>query len=105
MVTPAARFFKYPDLFFLTFSLPGPIVMAMAREKQYGYLLDGLNPERAEIMKRALRSVPEIKSISINHSQGTVQLLAVKDPEQSVRVACEVAGCVYRLKLGRGDLV
>ncbi len=76
----------------------------MAKGKEYGYLLDGLNPERAEIIKRALQAIPEIKSISIQPSQGTIRLIASRDPEQQVKLACEVAGCVYRLKLGRGAL-
>ncbi|ADK80592.1 hypothetical protein [Sediminispirochaeta smaragdinae] len=76
----------------------------MARGKEYGYLLDGLNSERAEMIKRALRAIPEIKSISIRPSQGTIQLIATKDPETQVKIACEVAGCVFRLKLGRGQL-
>lgn len=76
----------------------------MAKGKEYGYLLDGLNSERAEIIKRALQSIPEIKSITIHPAQGTVKLIATRDPEQQMKLACDVAGCIFRLKLGKGAL-
>lgn len=76
----------------------------MGKGKPYGYLLDGLTPERAEVMTKALRSVPEIKSITVRASEGIIKVMATRDPETQIKLACDVAGCVFRLKLGKGQL-
>jgi hypothetical protein len=76
----------------------------MGKGKPYGYLLDGLTPERGEVMKKALRAIPEIKSITIRAGEGIVQVMATRDPENQIKLACDVAGCIFRLKLGKGQL-
>lgn len=71
----------------------------MAKTKLFTYIIDDLNAENGEIIKKALQKIPEIKSITIDTIQGTVALLSTKDYEIEVKYACEIAGASFRIKM------
>ncbi|HDQ14133.1 MAG TPA: hypothetical protein ENN41_04880 [Sediminispirochaeta sp.] len=76
----------------------------MARHKTFYYLVDNMNPERVETMKKALRTVPDIESITIKTSQGMVEIIASRDVEDSLKIACDVAGTTFRTKVKKGKI-
>ena len=76
----------------------------MARSKTYYYLVDNLTSEKAGILKSALLSISAVKGVSIKIDAGLVTLDAVKDIETELRMACDVAGTIYRMKVSRKQL-
>ncbi len=74
----------------------------MAKLKTHTYIVDKLTDESGEKIKKALRSVDEIKSITIRLEEGTVEILSVKDLEAELKIACDIAGAVFRVKLKKG---
>ncbi len=74
----------------------------MARVKNYRYIVDRLTPETGEKIKKALRQIDEIKSITISSAEGMVELAAEKDLETELKLACDIAGAVFRVKVKKG---
>jgi hypothetical protein len=71
----------------------------MAKTKQYSYIIDGLSMEKGEIIKKALQKIPEIKSITTDITQGTVDIISSKDHETEIKYACEIAKASFRVQL------
>ena len=76
----------------------------MAKLKSHKFIIDNLSEERAEKIKKALQEISKIKSITINIGEGTVELLSAKDHEEDVKLACEIAGAVLRIKIKKRGL-
>ncbi len=74
----------------------------MAKLKTHVYIVDKLTTESGEKIKKALRSIDEIKSITIRPEEGTVEILSVKDLETELKIACDIAGAVFRVKMKKG---
>ncbi len=74
----------------------------MAKLKTHTYIVDKLTDESGEKIKKALRSVDEIKSITIRPEEGIVEIISVKDLEADLKIACDIAGAVFRVKLKKG---
>ncbi len=74
----------------------------MARVKTYTYIIDKLTPEKGEKIKKALRQIDEIKSITVSSQEGMVSLVAEKDFETELKIACDIAGAVFRVKIKKG---
>ena len=70
----------------------------MAGGRLYHYLLDGLTTEKAAIIRRSLAIVPEIRSLDIDVGRSTVEATATRDVEPQIRLACDVAGVVFRTR-------
>ena len=73
----------------------------MAKQKQYSYIIDGLSTDNGEKIKKALQNIPEIKSITINSSSGTIDLISTKDAELEVKYASQIAGAIFRVKIDK----
>jgi hypothetical protein len=73
----------------------------MAKQKQYSYIIDKLTSDNGEKIKKALQNIPEIKSITINSSSGTIELISTKDAETEVKYASEIAGANFRVKIDK----
>ena len=73
----------------------------MAKSKQYSYIIDTLSPEKGEKIKKALQNIPEVKSITINIPNGTVDLIATKDLEIELKYACDIAGASFRVQINK----
>lgn len=71
----------------------------MAKIKMHTYIIDGLTEEKGDIIRKALRGIPEIKSITISAAEGTVAVLSTKDHEIDIKYACEIAGVSFRIKI------
>ncbi len=74
----------------------------MARVKTYRYIVDKLNNDSSERIKKALQHVNEIKSITVDPSSGMVELVATRDLETELKLACDIAGASFRVKMKRG---
>ena len=70
----------------------------MPRAKPFFYLVDGLNDEKALVMKKGLDLVADVKEVQVSAARGMVEVLATRDVEASVRVACDVAGVHFRAR-------
>jgi len=70
----------------------------------YIYLIDSLNKDNAIILKKALETVPEIKSIVISPVKGLVEIKAKSDITDSLKLACSVANVKLRTKVDPGKL-
>ena len=71
----------------------------MAKSKSYSYIIDGLSSENGEKIKKVLQNVDDIKSITINVYNGTVDLISSKDAENELKYACEMSGTRFRVKI------
>lgn len=71
----------------------------MARTKTYYYLIDNLTAEKAEIMKKALRTSSDIQSITIKSQENLLQVIATRNIEDVVKIACDIAGLQFRMKV------
>lgn len=71
----------------------------MSKLKSFTYIIDALSTDKGEKIKKALQNIPEIKSITVDVTQGTVELLANKDYEVEMKYACDIAGASFRVKI------
>ena len=71
----------------------------MAKSKLYTYIIDGLSTDKGDRIRKALQNIPEIKSITADVTQGTVELFATKDAEIELKYACDIAGASFRVKI------
>ncbi len=79
-------------------------IAAMARVKPFFYLIDGLNREKGEQIRHSLKALTEIEDARFSVDQGVIEVLAQKDMEEQVRLACNVANTVFRTKVKKKDL-
>ncbi|MEW5815928.1 MAG: hypothetical protein AB1798_11120, partial [Spirochaetota bacterium] len=68
----------------------------MAKITPYYYLVDKMNRENMEVLKKSLKTVPEISEVFIRLNEGIIDVRASKEVEQQVKMACQVAGTTYR---------
>ena len=73
----------------------------MSKSKTYSYIIDGLSFDNGEKIKKALQNISDIKSITVNIQNGTVDLISAKDVETEVKYACSIAGASFRVKINR----
>ena len=73
----------------------------MARMTPYVYLIDDLTSEKAEKLRKAMIVNERIGEISVKLNSGVVTVTASKDPEAEVKMACSIAGCVFRMKVSK----
>ena len=71
----------------------------MARTKTYYYIIDKLNNSNAGTFKKALQTVDSIKSITIRPNESMVELISTRNPEDSVKIACDIAGTQFRVRV------
>jgi len=70
----------------------------------YLYLIDSLNNENAVILKKALETVPEIKSVAVSPLKGLLEIKSRTDVTDSVKLACSVAKVKLRTKVNRSKI-
>lgn len=70
----------------------------------YIYLIDSLDANNAKVLKTALETVPEIKSVLVSPLKGLVEVQAKFDVTDSVKIACSVAGVKLRTKVNRSKI-
>lgn len=78
------------------------MIRRMARS--FLYLIDGLNVERGHRLKRALEQVPGVAKVTVQADQGVIEVRASRDPEIQVKMACSIAGTVFRVKMKKRSL-
>jgi len=79
-------------------------IVTMARTKTYYYLIDNLNPEKSVVMKRALQTVSSIESITLRPEEGLLEVIATRDVEDSVKIACDIAETTFRVRVKKRNL-
>ncbi|MCL2705832.1 MAG: hypothetical protein FWE72_06450 [Spirochaetaceae bacterium] len=73
-------------------------------ENTYLYLIDSLNKDNAIILKKALETVPGVKSVAVSPLKGLVEIIAKTDMTDSLKLACSVAKVKLRTKVSRGKI-
>lgn len=78
--------------------------LSMARAKTQYYILDNLDKESGELMRKSLASVPDITGITVDLRQGMIAIESRADMEPQVKLACDVAGTTFRTRVKKGQL-
>jgi hypothetical protein len=73
--------------------------LRMPPGKLYHYLIDGLTQEKADIIVKGLAVVPGVGTVVVDLGKSMVEARALKDIEPQVRLACDVAGAVFRTRV------
>ena len=79
-------------------------IVTMARTKTYYYLIDNLTQEKATVLKRALQTVSSIHSITLRPQEGMLEVIAARDVEDSVKIACDIAETTFRIRVKKRRL-
>lgn len=72
--------------------------------KLYYYLLDKLNPENSETLKKALKASSNILGVETKIRQGVVEIKAGRDPSKELIMACGIAGVTFRMEVKKRDV-
>lgn len=72
--------------------------------RSFFYLIDGLNAERGQRLKKALEQIAEIAGVVVRPSHGVIEVQANRDPEEQVKMACAVVGVAFRVKMKKRNL-
>ncbi len=70
----------------------------MFKNRSFHYIVDKLTADRAEVIRKGLIAVSGVDGVKVSVNRGMVEVIARKDMEAQVRIACEVAGAVYRTR-------
>ncbi|MDC7227329.1 MAG: hypothetical protein PQJ61_11260 [Spirochaetales bacterium] len=73
----------------------------MARNTAYTYLVDNITAQNAELLRKALLSNTKIIDVAVKLNSGVVVVTASKDPEAEIKMACSIAGCIFRMKVSK----
>lgn len=73
----------------------------MARKNTFLYLVDGITEEKAAKLRKALLISERIEDVNVKLNSGVVSIVAAKDPETELKMACTVAGCIFRMKVSK----
>lgn len=76
----------------------------MARSKKQYFILDKLDKESGEMMRKSLTALPEVNSCRYDLQKGLIEVDAVKDMEAQVKLACDVAGTIFRIKVKKAHI-
>ena len=76
----------------------------MAKAKRYFYLVDNLDATKADVISRGLKALTTVTGVSVNLGQGIVEVVATVNPDEHVKMACDVAGTVMRTKLKKRQM-
>jgi hypothetical protein len=76
----------------------------MPKAKRFYYLVDNLNPQKAEIIAKGLKAVDSIEAVNVDLRQGIVEVVALRNPDLNVTAACDVAGTILRTKIKKKQL-
>jgi hypothetical protein len=72
--------------------------------RSFFYLIDGLNAERGQRLKRALEQLDEVNGVKVHLDHGVIEVQASRDPEAQVKMACTIVGTIFRVKVKKRSL-
>lgn len=73
----------------------------MARTTSHVFLIDGLNADNADKLRKALMISSRISEVSVKLNSGVIVVNSAGDPESEVKMACSVAGLGFRMKVSK----
>lgn len=79
-------------------------MLRRSKSKAFLYVIDGLVHEKVDKLRMALQSIETITNIKIDVRSGLVELGAKTNPEQQLKIACEIAGCKLRTEVKKKHL-
>jgi hypothetical protein len=75
----------------------------MLKAKKYKYVFDVFGTFNAVKLLRAISVVPSITDFAYSKESQVLEVKAVSDPEESIKLACEIAGARLRVKMKRPE--
>ncbi len=69
------------------------------KTRAYSYVIDSVDGRHLPQFYRALAEVTQLTSIDFNKDSKVLTVKAPWDPEDSIRLVCEVVGVDFRLRL------
>lgn len=76
---------------------------AMARAKKQYFIVDNLDKESGEVMKKSLAALPGVRGVRYDLQKGMIEVEAEKDMEAQIKLACDVAGTTFRIRVKKGQ--
>ncbi len=73
----------------------------MARKASYMFLVDNINAQSAETLRKALLADSTVSDVSVKLNSGVVSVTSTRDPETTLKMACSIAGCIFRMKVNK----
>lgn len=77
----------------------------MARYKSYFYIIDMLNEQNGQVLKKSLVVLPDVYDVIPRVNQGYIEVKASKNTASSVKVACDIAGVKFRTEASERDIL
>jgi hypothetical protein len=77
----------------------------MARYKSYFYIIDMLNSQNGEVIKKSLTVLPDVYDVILRINQGYIEIKASRNMTPSVKVACEIAQVKFRTEASERDIL
>ena len=78
--------------------------LSMPKSKRFYYLVDNLDPQRGDLIAKGLKAISSVEGVGIDLTQGVLEVVANRNPDAHVQVACDVAGTVLRTKIKKKSL-
>lgn len=72
--------------------------------RSFFYLIDGLNPERGQRLKKALEQLDGVNGVIVRPDHGVIEVQSARDPEEQVKMACTIVGTTFRVKVKKRSL-
>jgi hypothetical protein len=76
----------------------------MARTKKQYFIVDNLDKESGEVIKKSLSALPDVSGIRYDLQKGMIEVEAGKDMEAQVKLACDVSGTTFRIRVKKGQV-
>ena len=76
----------------------------MARSTKQYFILDKLDRESGDIMKKSLTALPEVNGFRYDLQKGMIEVDAGRDVEDQVKLACDVAGTIFRIRVKKNQV-
>lgn len=76
----------------------------MPKSKRYFYLVDEMDSQKGDVIAKGLKAISTVEAVTIDLTQGVVEILASRNPDINIQTACDVAGTVLRTKIKKKQL-
>ena len=76
----------------------------MARAKSYFFIIDGLTPEKARLLKSGLLELSAVIDVKVDVLTSLAEVRASKKIEEEVKITCSLAGTELRTQINKKDL-
>ena len=76
----------------------------MGRGKSYFFIIDGLDPQKATLLRRGLLELSIVQDVKVNIRSGLIEVISTKKIEEAVQTCCNLSGLQLRTQVDRKEL-